>query len=206
MKVSKEGETVPSPVSELLTPIVVPPPLDLTSLGGSASQNSTSVHSDEVMNADIAQLAEREKKTFEWLASIGALASQTTTQPVSQTAITTQQQTATTTQQETTTTTRQEITTTTQQHGQTEVSVPGTVARGLHANVYQVELGHTLTVKNIKTQRSEAIEKGTLIWIYDAVTEFEHWFKFIYANQTYQALQSEIEDGVIRTISPKNTT
>ena len=157
------------------------------------------------MNADIAQL-EREKKFREWLASIGALASQTTTQPVSQTAVTTQQQTATTTQQETTTTTRQEITTTTQQHGQTEVSVPGTVARGLHANVYQVELGHTLTVKNMKTQKLEAIEKGTLIWIYDAVTEFEHWFKFIYANQTYQALQSEIEDGVIRTISPKNTT
>ena len=86
------------------------------------------------MNADIAQL-ERENFFREWLASIGALASQTTTQPVSQTAVTTQQQTATTTQQETTTTTRQEITTTTQQHGQTEVSVPGTVARGLHANV-----------------------------------------------------------------------
>ncbi len=53
-----------------------------------------------------------------------------------------------------------------------KVSVPCTVARGLHTNVYQVELGHSVTVKNMKTQTLETIEKGSLVWVFDEITEF----------------------------------
>ena len=149
---------------------MVPPPLDLTSLGGSAAADNDVVMDDAVMNNDIANL------------ETGLQAAE---------------------QQETTTTTQQETTTTTQQHGQTEVSVPGTIAGGLHTNVYNVELGHDVRVKNIQTQKIETIEKGALIWVFDETTEFEHFFKFCYSNQVYQALQDEFEDGVIRDFRPK---
>ena len=63
------------------------------------------------------------------------------------------------------------------------MSVPCTVARGLHTNVYQVELGHSVTVKNMKTQTLETIEKGSLVWVFDEITEFEYFFKFVYATK-----------------------
>ena len=62
-------------------------------------------------------------------------------------------------QQETTTTTQQETTTTTQQHGQTEVSVPGTIAGGLHTNIYNVELGHDVRVKIFKHRKSKQLKR-----------------------------------------------
>ena len=70
------------------------------------------------------------------------------------------------------------------------MSVPCTVARGLHTTVYQVELGHSVTVKNMKTQTLdlETIEKGSLVWVFDEITKFEYFFKFVYANQIYQTL------------------
>ena len=83
------------------------------------------------------------------------------------------------------------------------MSVPCTVARGLHTNVYQVELGHSVTVKNMKTQTLETIEKGSLVWVFDEITEFEYFFKFVYANQIYQTLQSDLNDGVTRDLQPK---
>ena len=67
----------------------------------------------------------------------------------------------------------------------------------------QVELGHNVCVKNIQTQKLETIEKGTLVWMFDETTEFEHFFKFVYSNKIYQAIQDEFEDGVIRGFKPK---
>ena len=83
------------------------------------------------------------------------------------------------------------------------MSVPSTIAGGLQTNVYQVELGHNVHVKNIQTQKLETIEKGTLVWMFDETTEFEHFFKFVYSNKIYQAIQDEFEDGVIRGFKPK---
>ena len=107
----------------------MPPPLDLTSLGGSAAaDNDVVMDDDDVsgMNNDIANL------------ETGLQAAE---------------------QQETTTTTQQETTTTTQQHGQTEVSVPGTIAGGLHTNIYNVELGHDVRVKIFKHRKSKQLKR-----------------------------------------------
>ncbi len=57
----------------------------------------------------------------------------------------------------------------------------------------------------MKTQTLETIEKGSLVWVFDEITEFEYFFKFVYANQIYmyQTLQSDLNDGVIRDLQPK---
>ena len=39
--------------------------------------------------------------------------------------------------------------------------------------------------------------------MFDETTEFEHFFKFVYSNKIYQAMQDEFEDGVIRGFKPK---
>ena len=54
-----------------------------------------------------------------------------------------------------------------------------------------------MCVKNIQTQKLETIQKGTLVWMFDETTEFEHFFKFVYSNKIYQAIQDEFEDGVL---------
>ena len=122
---AKRRRTQPGAVN-VFAPIVVPPPLDLTSLGGSAAADNDVVMDDAVMNNDIANL------------ETGLQAAE---------------------QQETTTTTQQETTTTTQQHGQTEVSVPGTIAGGLHTNIYNVELGHDVRVKIFKHRKSKQLKR-----------------------------------------------
>jgi hypothetical protein len=115
---------------------------------------------------------------------------------------TTTKQTTTTTQQKTTTTTQQKTTTTTQQETATSVMV-----RGLHANVYQVELGHDVAATptvSTKKLHIDTIKKGTRLWVFEAVTQFQHCFKFIHKNGgVYQALQSEFDDGTIRASQPK---
>ena len=61
-----------------------------------------------------------------------------------------------------------------------------------------VQQTSSVCVKNIQTQKLETIEKGTLVWMFDETTEFEYFFKFVYSNKIYQAIQDEFEDGVIR--------
>ena len=36
----------------------------------------------------------------------------------------------------------------------------------------------------MKTQTLETIEKGSLVWVFDEITEFEYFFKFVYAPNT----------------------
>ena len=84
--------------------------------------------------------------------------------------------------------------------------MPDTVSKGIHENVYQVELGSNARVLNIETNTIESIDKGTLITIYAETIEYAlKSFKFMQKTTpaACQIIQTDIDDGVIRTVTPK---
>ena len=56
------------------------------------------------------------------------------------------------------------------------------LARGIHANVYRIVLGHNTNVLNTETRKVEIINKGTEITIYKVLTCFET-FLFSYTRK-----------------------
>ena len=83
-------------------------------------------------------------------------------------------------------------------------TVSNTVAKGIHANIYKVELGHNTNVLNQTTGKVETIEKGSIITIYATAVAFEKMFVFIFNDTKYHLLQTEIDDGMIKKIVPRN--
>ena len=52
-------------------------------------------------------------------------------------------------------------------------TVSNTVAKGIHANIYKVELGHNTNVLDQTTGKVETIDKGSIITIYATAVAFE---------------------------------
>ena len=118
--------------------------------------------------------------------------------PAAQTIDTQQQETVTKPTQPTSQTTTQVT-----NASQVTESVSDIVAKGVHANVYQVELGHDTNVLNRKTQKIETIDKGSRIQIFATTTAFGQFFVCVFNGAPCQILQAEINDGEIRNIVPK---
>ena len=77
------------------------------------------------------------------------------------------------------------------------------LARGIHANVYRIVLGHNTNVLNTETRKVEIINIGTQVTIYNVITCYETFFVFLHKDVIYNILQSEIYDCVITTVVPK---
>ena len=118
--------------------------------------------------------------------------------PAAQTIDTQQQETVTKPTQPTSQTTTQVT-----NASQVTESVSDIVAKGVHANVYQVELGHDTNVLNRKTQKIETIDKGSRIQIFATTTAFGKLFVYVFNGSPCQILQAEINDGEIINIVPK---
>ena len=71
------------------------------------------------------------------------------------------------------------------------------------ANIYQVELGHDVNVVDKTTSKCYRIAKGSTIVIYAATVEFERYFEFVMNEVVYRVLQTEIDDGVIKSTIAK---
>ena len=69
--------------------------------------------------------------------------------------------------------------------------------------IYQVELGRDVNVVDQTTHKCYRIAKGSTIVIYAAVVEFERYFEFVMNEVVYRVLQTEIDDGVIKSTTAK---